>query len=89
VLLDHGADVNARKPDYWTPLHLSASNGPIEAVELLLGRGADLRALNNEGQTPHELSMQSGEYPIADILKKHGAGDEKKRKRFDKNVLTL
>jgi cytohesin len=89
VLLDHGADVNARKPDYWTPLHLSVGNGHIAAVELLLGRGADVYALNDEGRTPRELSMQNGEFAIADILKKHGAGDEKKCKRFDKNVLTL
>jgi ankyrin repeat protein len=89
LLLDHGADVNARKQDYWTPLHLSACNGRLEVVKLLLGRGADVHVENDEGQTPHQLSIQNGEYLVTDILKEHGGGEEKKSTRFDENVLTL
>src|SRR6266851_2164409 len=40
----HDADVNARtrKHDHWTPLHLSARDGRLRIVKLLLERGADV-----------------------------------------------
>ncbi len=38
VLLDHGANVNAKMQNYWTQtrIHLSAANGYLEIVKLLL-----------------------------------------------------
>jgi ankyrin repeat protein len=44
--------VNARKQDYWTPIHLSARNAHFEIVKLLLEHGADVRALTDVGQPP-------------------------------------
>src|SRR5215472_9044562 len=44
VLLDLGADVNARGFNNWTPLHTAAWNGAPEAAEVLIDRGADLEA---------------------------------------------
>jgi ankyrin repeat protein len=51
-LISHGADVNARKQDHWTPMHLSARNGHLGVVKLLLERDADVRALNDDGPNP-------------------------------------
>ena len=79
---DHGADVNARTQDYWTPTHLSASNGYLEIVKLLLERGADMHAMSAEGETPYQVSMAFGYPEIADLLREHGA-----RERFDEIVL--
>ncbi|KAI9451529.1 ankyrin repeat-containing domain protein [Russula earlei] len=73
VLVDHGANVNARTIDHWTPLHLSAYNGNLEIAELLLERGADVHALTDEGRTAYELSLEDGSRNIADLLQKHKA----------------
>jgi uncharacterized protein len=77
VLIDHGANVNARKLDHWTPLHLSAGSGDIGMVKLLLERGADVHAVNDEGETPYQLSLQYGYRVVADLLREHGAGIER------------
>jgi len=55
VLLDKGADVNARDKDGETPLELAIEyvgvGTPIEVIKILLDKGADVNARNNEGQT--------------------------------------
>ena len=60
MLIDHGANVNARKYDYWTPIHFSAYNGYPKLVELLLERGADTHSLNADGQTAYQVSLRQG-----------------------------
>ena len=44
VLLEHGADPNARQEsDNALPLHFAASGGPLESVRLLLDAGSDVQ----------------------------------------------
>ena len=59
----------ARTCDYWTPVHLSAHNGHLGLVKLLLECGADTQVLNEDGQTPYQLSLRSGFRRIADLLR--------------------
>jgi ankyrin repeat protein len=79
VLINHGANVNAKESGQWTPIHLSAGIGHLNIVKLLLERGADVHALNDEGETPYHLSLAHGDREILDLLWKHGAS----RARFD------
>jgi ankyrin repeat protein len=79
VLVDHGANVNARQQNHWTPLDLSARNGDLEIVKLLLERGADVHVINGDGQTPYQVSLRYGHREIADLLQEHGAD----RTRFE------
>ncbi|KAA0166638.1 hypothetical protein FNF27_07469 [Cafeteria roenbergensis] len=51
LLLDRGADVEAREEDGWTAVMVAASNGHESTVELLLDRGADVTATNADGET--------------------------------------
>ncbi|RKU17885.1 hypothetical protein C6500_14875 [Candidatus Poribacteria bacterium] len=51
LLLEHGADVNARNRDDGTALHIAAFFGRTETVKLLLEKGADTTLKNNMGGT--------------------------------------
>ena len=65
LLLDRGADPNARQGSGWTPLHSAAHNGDGETVALLLARGADAAATNDEGATVLSMAEESGK---ADVI---------------------
>jgi hypothetical protein len=54
-LLEHGADVNAKRDDLWTPLHLAFHAGKIKAARVLLEHDADVNARNDDGQAPLHL----------------------------------
>ena len=49
LLLEHGADVNAKSRDGGTALHAAAFLGRAEIVKLLLDKGADTTLRNNIG----------------------------------------
>lgn len=55
VLLEAGADVNARDSELWTPLHAAATCGHLRLVQLLIQCGADLLAVNSDGNMPYDL----------------------------------
>ncbi len=56
ILLDRGADVDARDRFGDTPLHAAAEEGNRRLVEVLLAYGADSDARNGDGRTPEELT---------------------------------
>ena len=51
LLLEHGADINARSQDGGTALHAAAFLGRAETVKLLLEKGADTTLRSNMGGT--------------------------------------
>jgi ankyrin repeat protein len=81
VLLDYGANPNARDNDNATPLHYSSCwktentvrEGTVEGTRLLLRHGATIDAEDNEGRTPLQLALEHGHKDIATCLKEHGA----------------
>jgi hypothetical protein len=53
LLVDHGADVNAKGRWGGTALHWAAWRGSADAVDALIHRGADVKARSdNDGSTP-------------------------------------
>ena len=52
LLVQHGADVNAKNNDGGTSLHAAAFLGRVEIVKLLVQHEADINAKNNDGETP-------------------------------------
>ena len=60
ILLEHGADPNARQGGGLTPLHAAAQNGDRESVEALLESGADSALADDEGRTPRDLARAAG-----------------------------
>jgi uncharacterized protein len=59
VLLDHGADPNAREAAGFAPIHAAAHSGNEELYRLLVDRGADQEAATDDGRTVADLRSGS------------------------------
>src|SRR5512133_1559959 len=68
LLLDHGADVNARQQDDFTPLHAAAQNGNVELVRLFLRQGADVNVRTTSGLSPLQLAMESKNKQVIKLI---------------------
>jgi ankyrin repeat protein len=68
LLIERGADVNARQQGGWTALHEAAHRGDLELTEALLAAGADPRLANDEGITAAQLARDAGHAALADRL---------------------
>lgn len=69
LLLDHGADPNARQGEDFAPLHGAAQNGQVEMIQLLLAHGADPHLNNMDGKTPHDYAVENGHTQAAELLR--------------------
>jgi hypothetical protein len=69
ILLDAGADVNAKSGDGWTALIQASMRGHTEIVAMLLKKGADVNAKNIHGNTALQLASNKGHTDIVELLK--------------------
>jgi ankyrin repeat protein len=76
LLLEHGADPDARQNDDFTPLHEAAANGQLEMVSLLLAHGADVNLSQKSGRTALSFAQNAGHQEVVEFLLRHGASDE-------------
>jgi cytohesin len=69
LLLEHGADPNARRTDGTTPLHAAAWRGLTVVVQELLDAGADRtiagRSGPHTGQIPADMALSQGHLILA------------------------
>lgn len=68
LLIEAGADVNAKNEDGYTALHWAAENDDHALAAALVERGASLIQRNTEGQTPGELAKLWGHAAMAAAL---------------------
>jgi len=73
LLLAHGADVNGRSEDGWTPLHCAACGGLKDIAELLLKKGADVNAQDHGGDAALHCAALHGHKGVVELLIAHGA----------------
>jgi len=74
VLIEFGADVNAKHPfQLITPLLLATRNGHTDVVRLLLDHGADPEAYDEVGRSPLYRALEGGHTKITKLLRDHGA----------------
>ncbi|MBA3700409.1 MAG: ankyrin repeat domain-containing protein [Planctomycetes bacterium] len=66
LLLDKGADINAKAKDGSAPLHLAVKRSHPVAVKLLFARGANPSAKDQEGNSPLHVAS---ELYVPDMLK--------------------
>jgi len=60
LLLDRGADPNARQQAGLTPLHAAAHNGDLEMAKLLVARGADRHVRTDDGKDAAAIAAERG-----------------------------
>ncbi|XP_059158977.1 ankyrin-3-like [Physella acuta] len=64
-----GANVNKKRENGDTPLHISAGKGFTDICRLLLAKGCDINALNDDGDTPLMAAVQpSGSIELIHLL---------------------
>jgi len=68
MLLDSGADPNAKSQSGSTPLHTVAFTGDRASLDLLLKHGADPAIKNNDGKTAPDVARERGNQEVADLL---------------------
>jgi ankyrin repeat protein len=74
LLVDAGANINARGECGDTALHLAALFGDHGLVEFLLRRGASVDAKNSDNETPLDVARARGWKDIARLLEKCSSG---------------
>jgi len=70
MLIDKGADVNARGVRGVTPLHVASNYGRMEEVELLLAKGANVQAKDDTGLTAADLAEERGHFEVVKRLQR-------------------
>ncbi|XP_034026214.1 ankyrin-1a isoform X4 [Thalassophryne amazonica] len=58
LLLDRGAQIDAKTKDELTPLHCAARNGHVRIIEILLDHGAPIQAKTKNGLSPIHMAAQ-------------------------------
>jgi ankyrin repeat protein len=73
VLIDHGADVNARSVWGWTALMDAVTKDKPDLINLLLDQGADISARTRSGFIPLIIAARRGKLLALKILMERGA----------------
>jgi ankyrin repeat protein len=91
LLIDKGADKNARNKKGNTPLHAAIQSMPHQKekskyskkkkiIQTLLENDVDIRIKNNLGSTPFHLAIESGKLEIINLLLTNGSDVNEKGK---------
>jgi hypothetical protein len=79
VLIEAGADVNARKIYGLTPILICAKMGHLQIARALIDKGADVNAKTIDGVTPLHYISEKGDVEFARALIEMGADVNAKR----------
>ena len=87
VLLDHGARINQRDAEGYTPLMVAVIHKNPAAVKLLVERGADINlGLKSLGRNVTALDLAKVEYGYREIISILEAAAEAKKRETDAEV---
>ncbi|KAF8264628.1 hypothetical protein EI94DRAFT_1738011 [Lactarius quietus] len=71
LLLTHGAVVDIRDEEGWTPLHVASDSGSVDIVRWLLNHGAEAGAQNGLRWTPLHMAARAACAEAAQVLLEH------------------
>ena len=71
LLLDRGADPNARRYDRVAPLQRASENGNVEIARLLVVHGASVEVQDKYGRTPLDVATEEQHEEIVKLLLEH------------------
>ncbi len=89
LLLDAGADIEAKDRDGSTPLQVAAWQGHANVVRLLLAAGADIDSLDSADWTPLHWVALEGHREVAMALINAGAAIDSRAKRTGSTALHI
>ena len=69
LLMENGADIEAKDADGWTPLHYAAAFSSVDTVQTLVDLGADKESKAKDGSNPMDYARQ-------DDVKNYLAGND-------------
>lgn len=81
LVIDAGANVNARDAGGFSPLDTAARNRAPTIIEMLIAAGADPNAVDNDGFFPLLHAINRNHVPSIEMLAKKGADLEKPTKQ--------
>jgi len=73
MLVEAGADVNAKDSDGWTPLYWAISEEKVDNAKILIEVGADVNSKSIDGNSPLREAIFQGNVKLVSLLIKHGA----------------
>ena len=73
LLINRGAEVDARDEGGWTPLHYAAVHDSIDVAQLLTEKGAEVDARDKYGDTPLHRVVQKDSLSVGKLLITNGA----------------
>ncbi|ETW06986.1 hypothetical protein H310_03086 [Aphanomyces invadans] len=79
LLLCEGIEPDVRSMQGRTPLHVAASTGRDDVLQLLLLHGANSHSLDEHGMSPLHAAAQSGHVSVAERLLLHSAANDSPR----------
>jgi len=74
LLIDKGAQLEAKDSNGWTPLYYAAPYGHVEIVRLLCDRGADVEACDDDGERPlHRAAVYGYISVVKELIEERNA----------------